>query len=120
MEFRAKIFAAMLLAKKEIVNDDYKKLIKITKEIYKNDNARVGILINTVKEYVKMAETYKNFSLDTLLKDIDKELKVHKRYASKINFEHLRMLISSEDEDDALVQQRVYEFFVNEVKIYSN
>ncbi|CZE46171.1 hypothetical protein [Campylobacter geochelonis] len=120
LEFRAKIFAAMLLAKKEIVNDDYKKLIKITKEIYKNDNARVGILINTVKEYVKMAETYKNFSLDTLLKDIDKELKVHKRYASKINFEHLRMLISTEDEDDALVQQRVYEFFVNEVKIYSN
>lgn len=119
LEFRSKVFAAMLIAKKEITEDDISELEGIVKEFYKNDQKRVNILIATTEEYIKRVHIYKNLTLDSLLKDIDKTLKIHKRYAKKIDFAHLRRLISEDDEDDALLQQRVYEFFVSEVKMYS-
>lgn len=118
LEFRAKIFAAMLLAKKSITDDDFIELCEIAKEIYPDSKKRDDILVATTKEFIKKANEYKNLSLDFLLKDIDNELKKHKRYVAKIDFSHLRRLIS-EEENEALLQQRVYEFFVSEVKIYS-
>ena len=45
-------------------------------------------------------------------------IKNNKKYVKKIDFSHLRRLIG-DDDDDALIQQRVYEFFVCEVKEYS-
>lgn len=121
LEFRAKVFAAMLLGKKpeNITDDDFENLKKIGSEVYPTDEKRVDILITTVKEYINKVIDYKNFTLDSLLMDIDRTLKEHRRYYKKIDFSHLRRLIS-DDEDDALIQQRVYEFLVNEVKIYSH
>lgn len=118
LEFRAKIFAAMLLAKDEINEDDFKILDVLGREIYDNDSRRVGVLLAITKEYIKKANVYKSLNLDTLLMDIDNELKIYKRYVRKIDFSHLRRLIS-EDEEEALTQQRVYEFFVSEVKYHS-
>ena len=76
------------------------------------------VLILTVKEYIKKVYEYKNFDIDMLLKEIDDELKLHHRFVKKIDFSHLRRLMS-DDENEAILQQRVYEFLVNEVKIYS-
>ena len=118
LEFRAKVFAAMLLAKKKESEEDYEILNELAKEIYQNDKQRVEILNATIKEYVGKARIYKNLNLDSLLSEIDKDLKKHRRYVKKIDFSHLRRLIC-DDEDDALIQQRVYEFFVSEVKAYS-
>ncbi|MSN96247.1 hypothetical protein F1B92_03395 [Campylobacter sp. FMV-PI01] len=119
LEFRSKIFASILLAKSKISKNDYLILSEISKEIYPNNQSRADILVQVTKEYIATVETYKKFSLDWLLKDIDRTLKFQKRYVKKINFEHLRRLISIENEDDALIQQRIYEFLISEVKIYS-
>ena len=65
-----------------------------------------------------LTDALKNLNLDSLLNEIDKDLKTHKRLIKKIDFSHLRRLIC-DDDTDALIQQRVYEFFVSEVKSYS-
>ena len=119
IEFRAKIFASMLLAKKKIEDKDYELLKTIIEEIYAKNSIRINILIAIIKEYISMVKNYKSYTLDTILKDIDRDLKLQSRYVKKINFEHLRRIISSSNEDDALIQQRIYEFLLSEVEIYS-
>ena len=120
LEFRAKIFTAMLIAKNSILDSDYQEVEEIAKDIYKDDKKRIHILVQTVKEYVEKATQGSKWNLDLLLKDIDYELKMIKRYVKKIDFEHLRRLMINSDEMDAIFQQQVYEFFLNEVKIYSH
>ncbi|MDL0105663.1 hypothetical protein [Campylobacter vicugnae] len=120
LEFRAKILAAMLIAKKNLVDSDYEDVAQIAKDIYGDDKKRIHILIQTVKEYVDKATQGGELNLDSLLKDIDYELKNIKRYVKKIDFADLRRLMINSDEVDAHFQQQVYEFFLNEVKIYSN
>ena len=118
LEFRAKIFAAMISAKFDPDEDDFFVLNDITNEIYENDQTRRDFLIQTVKEYVVRVKRNDRITLDALLLSIDKDLKDHKRYAKKIDFSHLRRLMSG-CEEEILVQQRVYEFLINEVKLYS-
>lgn len=118
LEFRAKIFTAILLAKNRQTDEDYQNLEKIVDEIYQNNKKRTRILIATVKEYVNKARTYKSLNLDSLLKEIDIDMKNSPKYAKKIDFSFLRRLIS-DDENEALTQQRVYEFLVSEVKRYT-
>ena len=120
LEFRAKIFTAMLIAKNSILDSDYQEVEEIAKDIYKDDKKRIHILVQTVKEYVERATQGSKWNLDLLLKDIDYELKMIKRYVKKIDFEHLRRLMINSDEMDAIFQQQVYEFFLNEVRIYSH
>ncbi|MDY6056794.1 MAG: hypothetical protein SPI60_03195 [Campylobacter lanienae] len=120
LEFRAKIFTAMLIAKNSILDSDYQEVEEIAKDIYKDDKKRIHILVQTVKEYVEKATQASKLNLDILLKDIDYELKMIKRYVKKIDFEHLRRLMINSDEIDAIFQQQVYEFFLNEVRIYSH
>lgn len=120
LEFRAKILTAMLIAKKSITESDYQDLEEIAKDIYGNDKKRIHILVQTVKEYVDKINQGGELNLDNLLKDIDYELKSIKRYVKKIDFEHLRRLMINSDEVDAHFQQQVYEFFLNEVRIYSH
>lgn len=120
LEFRAKILAAMLVAKKDLLESDYDDVVEIAKDIYGDDKKRIHILIQTVKEYVDKATQGGELNLDSLLKDIDYELKNIKRYVKKIDFAHLRRLMINSDEVDAHFQQQVYEFFLNEVKIYSH
>ena len=120
LEFRAKIFTAMLIAKNSILDSDYQEIEEIAKDIYKDDKKRIHILVQTVKEYGEKATQGSKWNLDLLLKDIDYELKMIKRYVKKIDFEHLRRLMINSDEMDAIFQQQVYEFFLNEVRIYSH
>ncbi|AGZ80902.1 hypothetical protein [Campylobacter fetus] len=119
LEFRAKVLAAMLCAKKTVLQSDYNDIKDIATEIYINDERRVGVLVQTVKEYVQKVKEFSYISLDSLLIDIDYNLKNLKRYAKKIDFAHLRRLMIDSDEDDALLQQRVYEYFLSEVRRYS-
>ena len=120
IEFRAKVFAAMLLAKKSISKSDYELVMEILTEIYPKSKLKQELVIVIIKDYVYMVEKYKNYKLDRILKEIDEWLKKQPRFTKKINFEDLRRLVSKKDENDALVQQRVYEFLINEVKIYEN
>lgn len=115
VEFRAKIFAAMLYAKNQIDDSDMQNLTDIANEIYENDKERVIILKNITKEYIQKIKI--NSNIDALLLEIDKDLKKHPRYAKKIDFSHLRRLFS-QDENEALLQQQIYEFLLSEVKRY--
>lgn len=119
LEFRAKVLAAMLCAKKTVLQSDYNDIKDIATEIYINDERRVGVLVQTVKEYVQKVKEFSYISLDSLLINIDYNLKNLRRYAKKIDFAHLRRLMIDSDEDDALLQQRVYEYFLSEVRRYS-
>ena len=118
LEFRAKIFAAMISAKFDPDEDDFYVLNDIVSEIYENDQTRKDFLIQTVREYVARVKRNDRITLDTLLLSIDKDMKDHKRYAKKIDFSHLRRFMSG-CEEEILVQQRVYEFLINEAKLYS-
>ncbi|NLK66120.1 MAG: hypothetical protein GX282_01410 [Campylobacteraceae bacterium] len=120
LEFRAKVFASMLLAKESICESDFEILEEILKEIYPKSRIKQELIIAIVKEYIYMVEKYKDYDLDRVLKEIDRSLKLSPRFTKKINFAHLRRLISKNNENDALIQQRVYEFLLNEVKIYEN
>ena len=118
LEFRAKIFAAIISAKFDPDEDDFYVLNDIVSEIYENDQTRKDFLIQTVREYVARVKRNDRITLDTLLLSIDKDMKDHKRYAKKIDFSHLRRFMSG-CEEEILVQQRVYEFLINEAKLYS-
>ena len=120
LEFRAKVLAAMLAAKKTVSEEDYSIVREIAIEIYATDKKRIEVLIKTVKEYVKNIKTLKLVTLDDLLAEVDNELKSVHRYVKKVDFAHLRRLMIDSDEEDALVQQYVYEYMLSEVERYTN
>ena len=118
LEFRAKVFAAIIAAKLDPDEDDFTILYEISKEIYDDDESRKAVLIQTTKEYVAKVKRKDHLTLDALLLSIDQDIKAHKRYTAKIDFSHLRRLINGE-EDEILVQERVYDFLLYEVKNYA-
>lgn len=114
LEFRAKSFAVLIAAKKQIDPEIWQSLTEISKKVYPHDESRQMILVEACKEYVDRIKK-NELSLDSLLKNIAFLLRKHPRYAKKIDFERLKLLID-ENEEDSLVQLRVYEFFEQEVK----
>ncbi|MBL0687358.1 MAG: hypothetical protein JJV95_07180 [Sulfurospirillum sp.] len=117
LEFRAKLFASMIASNKVDNNCEYKILKKIAKEIYKNDEYRIDVLIHTTKEYVDKIVENDLLDIDHLLLDIDRELKKHKRFRDKINMNHLRNFYAcSGDEETVLLQTRILEFYESEIK----
>lgn len=119
LEFRAKLFAAMIVANKQEDEGAYEILEKIGKEIYGNDGNRVEMLIRATKEYVKKVTTYNNLNLDELILDIDNSIKKNKRYINKINMNHLRRLQNKHDDKALLTQQRIIEFVESEIHFNS-
>lgn len=117
LEFRAKVFSAMLLALKKVNKSHYELIEQIGNEIYANDPKRAKLLVALTREYVAKANIYRSLNLDSLLKDIDNTLKNQKYFSKKIDFSYLRRLISKDD-DEALLQMRVYEFLIDETKRY--
>ncbi|WP_024954460.1 hypothetical protein [Sulfurospirillum arcachonense] len=117
LEFRAKLFAAMIATNKIDDIGEYKILKKIAKDIYEDDEYRVDVLVHTTKEYVNKIILNDSLDIDCLLLDIDKEIKKNKRFVEKINMDHLRRFYAfNGDEDTMLLQTRVLEFFENEIE----
>ena len=116
LEFRAKLFAAMIASNEKADSCEYDALRKIAKEIYGDDEYRVEVMVRTTKEFVNKIVKHHILSLDELLLDIDKELRLHKRYIQKVNMAHLKQLKCHIDEDSAIVQDRILEFFEAEIK----
>lgn len=117
LEFRAKLFASMIATNKTDSSCEYKVLREVAKEIYKNDEYRMDVLVHTTKEYVNKIIQNDSLDIDCLLIDIDKELKKHKRFIDKINMKHLRSFYCCNgDEETTLLQTRILEFYENEIK----
>lgn len=118
LEFRAKLFAAMIASNKDNESCEYEVLQKIATQIYGNDEYRVDILVRTTKEYVNKILKNNSLDIDHLLLDIDRELKRHKRFKNKINLEHLRSFFACNgDEDTQILQTRILEFFESEAAV---
>ena len=115
LNFRALIFAAMLVAKKNVTSSDYAAITQIASQIYGSDMRRYNALLNTVKDYVEKIQK-KQGTLDRMLGLIDSELISVPRYIKKIDFSHLRQLMIESDEEDAITQTQVYDFILSEVR----
>ena len=115
LNFRALIFAAMLVAKKNVTSSDYAAITQIASQIYGSDMRRCNALLNTVKDYVEKIQR-KQGTLDRMLGLIDSELTSVPRYVKKIDFSHLRQLMIESDEEDAITQTQVYDFILSEVR----
>ncbi len=116
LEFRAKLFAAMI-ASNEVDNScEYEVLKKIAEEIY-DDEYRINVLVHTTKEYVNKILKNKLLDIDCLLLEIDRDLKRNARFKDKINMNHLRSFFACNgDENTVILQTRILEFFENEIK----
>lgn len=117
LEFRAKLFASMIASNKIDKSCEYTVLKKIAKEIYKDDEYRVDVLVHTTKEYVNKILQTDSLGIDRLLLDIDRQIKKHKRFVEKINMNHLRSFYACNgDEETVLLQTRILEFYESEIK----
>jgi hypothetical protein len=117
LEFRAKLFASMIVSNKIDDSCEYIVLKKIAKEIYKDDEYRIDVLVHTTKEYVNKIIQDNSLDIDCLILDIDRELKKHKRFVDKINMNHLRSFYAcAGDEETVLLQTRILEYYESEIK----
>jgi len=116
LEFRCKLFAAMIVANPEAKNCDFTVLKEIAQEIYKDDEYRVEVMVRTIKEYVQKVIHSNDLDIDVLIMEINKELKANKRFVQKINLEHLRRFMCQQNEEANLLQTRILEFLEAEIR----
>jgi len=121
LEFRAKVYASVIAIKDGMVECEELILKDIAKSIYKNDSARCELLVQVTKEYVDKIVEKNELNINTLIKNIDYELKKSSRFVHKINIEELKRFISCncDDEEITIIQERVIEFLELEIKEYS-
>ncbi|HIC42965.1 MAG TPA: hypothetical protein EYO73_01310 [Sulfurimonas sp.] len=119
LEFRAKIFALIIAANENPQDCEYTLVHEAGMQIYK-DEERVNMLILTTKEYVNKVHQNNGLNLDSLIEDIQKQLRQLPRYASKIDIEGLRPIVECTiDEDTASYQLRMLEFLYKLKKDYT-
>ncbi len=120
LEFRAKLFASIIGANKDVDACEEKILQQVAREIYPEDEARADVLVMTTKEYVNKIIQNNGLDLNELILAIDQELKDVKRFCDKVDIEKLRrfLVCSENDEETLLIQQRILEFLENEVKSF--
>lgn len=113
LEFRAKIFATIIIADDNSEECYYDKLKTVSENIYK-DPMRQETLLLTAIEYVKKAKDDNGLGIDELIFDIMNEIKNTPRYIKKINISQLRTIIEcSKDEDSLSYQENIIRFFEN-------
>ena len=111
LEFRAKIFALIISANEESHDEAYEIVKKITLNIYNDNEDRANLLMLSTKELVRKIKDDTAFNIDTLIANIQKELKIIPRYAKKIDTESLKELINlSRDKDTVSYQENILEF----------
>jgi len=113
LEFRAKIFALMIASFENKI-DENKELFKIVKEyglnLYKDEH-RAHLLTITTKELVKKVYDNNGLDIDTLIANIQKELKIVPRYAKKIDVDALKPILSYTQDNELLsYQENILEF----------
>jgi hypothetical protein len=118
LEFRAKLFAAIIGANKKVDECEEKILEEVAREIYPDDEARANVLVLTTKEYVNKIIQNNGLDLNELILAIDHELKEVDRFCDKVDIERLKrfLICTQDDEETTLVQQRILEFLAKELE----
>ena len=113
VEYRAKIFTLMISANGEMCECEKQKLKEIAYSIYKDDEDRAEVLIDTVFEYHEKIITDNGLDFEHLIQLVMKETKEMKRFAKKIDMGLLKQLMEctdEESEEEMIFQERVFEF----------
>jgi len=113
LEFRSKIFALVLATfEDQLENTDeaYAVVKAYGLKIYK-DNDRADLLSLTTKELVKKVYDDNGLDIDTLIYNIQKELKIVPRYAKKIDIDALKPFLAlTKDKDTIAYQENILTF----------
>ena len=113
VEYRAKIFTLMISANGEMTECEKQKLKEIAFSIYKDDDDRAELLLDTVHEYHEKIITDNGLDFEHLIQLVMKETKEMKRFAKKIDMGLLKQLMEcteEESEEEMIFQERVFEF----------
>ena len=111
LEFRAKLFALMVAVNTAVKEEAYMLIKNIGLEIYQNDEDRANLLVMSTKELVKKVQDDNGLYIDTLVANIQTELRLVPRYAKKIDIPSLsRLLELTTDQDTLLYQKNILEF----------
>lgn len=111
LNFRAKIFALVISADDQAKVENYIVVKNMGMQIYKNDEERANLLMISTKEFVNKVTNDNGLYIDTLVTNIQKELKIIPRYAHKINLDELKPLLElSHDRDTVSYQENILEF----------
>lgn len=115
LEFRAKIFALLILANEDIKPDNFVIVKNIGMCIYKNDEDRANLLMLLTKELVFRVKE-DSLNIDTLVANIQKELRLTPRYAKKIDTDSLEPLLNISHNSDTLAYQKNMIEFLKSIK----
>ncbi len=112
LEFRAKLLAVVIGANKQIDGCEKDLLLEIAKETYPDDIARVDVLVNTTKEFVKKIIENNGLNVNELILSINQDLKEVKRFHEKIEVDQLKRFIvcTENDEETHITQIRIIEY----------
>jgi len=111
LEYRAKIFTLVVAVNKKITPCEEELLFRMAREIYDNDEERSEILVDTIKEYFDKIITNNGLDFEHLIFDVEKETKLVKRFAEKIDIACLmKFQACIDNEEDRIYQLRVIEF----------
>ena len=114
LEFRAKIFALIIASNEKVQEESYIIVKDRALEIYDGDKDRANLLMMSTKELVKKVTDKNGLDLDTLVINIQKELRIVPRYAKKIDIESLQPIVDlSYDTDTISYQENILEFLQN-------
>jgi len=114
LEYRAKVLTLVVAVNEKITPCEEELLVKIACDIYKQDEERSEILVETVKEYFDKIITNNGLDFEHLIFKVEKETKAIKRFAQKIDIECLMQFQECiDDEEDKIYQLRVIEFLAD-------
>ncbi len=121
LEFRAKLLAAIIGSNKKINLCEEGVLEEVAKEIYPKNEARVDVLINTTKEFVKKIIEKNGLDVNELILSISRDLKEVKRFHQKIDIPMLErfLVCSKNDKETYIIQLRIIEFLKNSIQDFN-
>ncbi|MDQ7068160.1 MAG: hypothetical protein Q9M40_09430 [Sulfurimonas sp.] len=89
LEFRAKIFALLIVANEKPPVESYIVVKDIGMNIYNGDEERSDLLMISTKELIQKAKENR-LDIDSLVQSILKELKIVPRYAKKNRYKSIK------------------------------
>ena len=120
LEFRAKLLAAIIGSNKGITDCEKELLLRVAQDTYPDDTARVDVLVNTTKEFVKKIIDNNGLNVNELIMSINQDLKEVKRFHEKIEIEQLKkFLVCVDDEETHITQVRIIEYLENSIENFN-
>ena len=119
LEYRAKVLTLVIGANGEMSECKEELLLQAACNIYKNDEERCEILVETVQEYFRKIITNNGLDFEHLVFQVEKETRDVKRFAQKIDIDALmKFQVCEMNEDDKIYQLRVIDFLADLKKRY--